>query len=59
MITYFLTFADNGVEVMCDDFVNIDQARDCAWEYSASSNRRINIYESFGLSQNLIESVLA
>ena len=59
MITYYLAFADCGVAVDGEEYVSLDDARDVAFNYSAECNRRINILECFGLSENLIESVLA
>ena len=59
MITYLLTFADCGVTACGDEFANVDDARDVAFEISAECNRRINVIECFGASEHLIESVLA
>lgn len=58
-IYYYLSFADCGVEVNCEVFTDIDSARDCAFEISAESNRRVNVYQCWGQSEHLIESVLA
>ena len=58
-IYYYLSFADCGVEVNCEEFDSLDQARDCAFDISAESNRRVNITECWGLSEHMIESVLA
>jgi len=58
-ITYFLLFGDNGEEVMCEEFTDLARARDCAWEYSASSGRPIQIFEEFGNSEHLIETIQA
>jgi hypothetical protein len=59
MITYILVFADNGVWTDAEEFGTLDSARDYAWEISAETNRRVNIIECFGASENLVESVLA
>ena len=58
-VTYYLTFADCDVICEDDEFTDLDVARDCAFEISAECNRRVNIIECFGASENLIESVLA
>jgi hypothetical protein len=58
-IYYYLSFADCNVEVNCEVFTDIDSARDCAFEISAETNRRIQIFECWGLSEHLMESVLA
>ena len=58
MVTYCLAFADCGVTVDGEEYANLDDARDCAFNYSAEYNR-INIIECFGLSEHLVESVLA
>ncbi len=59
MITYCLAFADCGVTACGDEFVRLDDARDVAWEISAETNRKVNVIECFGLSECLVEEVLA
>jgi hypothetical protein len=59
MQTYTLVYADCDIECDGEDYVNLDDARDIAFEMSAITMRRINIFEHFGCSSNLIESVLA
>jgi hypothetical protein len=59
MITYSLTFTDNGCDCDGEVYDNIDEARDVAFEWSAETNRRVAITEAFGASSNLIETVLA
>ena len=58
-VTYYLAFADCGVICEDDEFTDLDVARDCAFDISAETNRRVNIIECFGASENLIESHLA
>jgi hypothetical protein len=54
MLTYTLSFpAEN------DEFTNLDNARDVAFEVSLEYGETIYIYENFGASSNLIETVLA
>jgi hypothetical protein len=59
MLTYCLTFADYGIPCDGEEYVNLDDARDVAFEWSAETNRRIAITECFGISENVIETVLA
>ena len=59
MITYTLQYSDCGVECDGEDYVQLDDARDIAFDMSSITMRRINIFEHFGCSSNLIESVLA
>jgi hypothetical protein len=59
ILTYYLTFTDNGVECDGEEYANLDDARDVAFEWSAETNRRIAITECLGASENLIETVLA
>ena len=59
MVTYTLVFADCGVTACDDEFVSLDQARDCAFEISAETNRKVNVVECFGASEHLVEQVLA
>jgi hypothetical protein len=58
-LTYALMFADNGFLVDGEDYTNLDEARDIAFDISAETDRRVAICESFGVSQNIIETVLA
>jgi hypothetical protein len=54
MITYTLSFpAEN------DEFINLNDARDVAFEIANETGEVINIYENFGASSNLIEAVRA
>ena len=59
MVTFYLAYADCDVICFDDEFVNLDEARDVAFEISAETNRRINVYETWGLSEHLVESILA
>ncbi len=59
MVTYYLAFADCGVTACEDEFANVDDARDVAWEISAETNRKVNVIECFGASEHLVEQVLA
>jgi len=59
MPTYALMFSDNGTLVDGEEYTDLDQARDIAFEISAETYRRIAICEFFGISENVIETVLA
>jgi hypothetical protein len=59
MLTYALMFTDNGCLVDGEEYVRLDEARDVAFEWSAETNRRVAICEFFGISENVIETVLA
>jgi len=59
LVTYVLVFADCGVICEDEEFGTLESARDCAFDISAETNRRINILECFGQSEHLVESVLA
>ena len=59
MLYYYLTFTDNGCDCDGEQYANLDDARDVAWEWSAETNRRIGILECFGLAENVVETVLA
>ena len=59
MITYALMFSDNGTLVDGEEYISLDQVRDIAFEVSAETNRRVAICEFFGISENIIETVLA
>lgn len=51
-LTYTLSFpAEN------DEFVNLDDARDVAFEVATETGETIYIYENFGASSNLVEQV--
>jgi hypothetical protein len=52
-------FTDNGTLVDGEEYVSLDQTRDIAFEVSAETNRRVAICEFFGISENVIETVLA
>jgi len=58
MLTYALMFSDNGCLVDGEEYINLDDARDVAFEVSVETNRSIDICESFGISENVIETVL-
>lgn len=58
-LTYYLMFTDNGCLVDGEEYINLDEVRDIAFEWSAETNRRVAICESFGISENVIETVLA
>lgn len=59
MLTYALMFNDNGCLVDGEEYTSLDQVRDIAFEVSAETNRRIAICQYFGISENIIETVLA
>jgi hypothetical protein len=59
MLTYALMFTDNGTLVDGEEYINLDEVRDIAFEISAETNRRVGICEFFGISENVIETVLA
>jgi len=59
MISYYLTFTDNGCDCDGEVYAGRDEARDVAFEWSAETNRRVGILELFGASENLVETVLA
>lgn len=53
-LTYTLSWpADN------DEFINVDDARDVAFEVAQETGTTIYIYENFGASSNKIEEVAA
>jgi hypothetical protein len=53
-LTYSLSWpADN------DEFINLDDARDVAFEVSLETGATIYIYENHGASSNKIEEVAA
>jgi hypothetical protein len=52
-------FSDNGTLVDGEEYANLDEVRDIAFDLSAETNRRIAICEYFGISENVIETVLA
>jgi hypothetical protein len=52
-------FTDNGTLVDGEEYIRLEQARDIAFEVSAETNRRVAICEFFGISENVIETVLA
>jgi hypothetical protein len=54
MITYTLSWpAEN------DEFINLDDARDVAFEVSLETGASVDIYQNFGASSNKIEEVVA
>lgn len=56
---YYLEYNDNGCDCGGEIYYNLDEARDDAFEWSAETNRRIAIFQRFGVANNLIETVLA
>ena len=58
-VTYYLSFADCGVICEDEEFTDLDRARDCAFEISAETMRKVNVIECFGASEHLVEQVLA
>lgn len=54
MLTYMLSAPFNN-----EEFINLDEARDVAFEIAQETGEVINIYETFGASSNLIEVVSA
>lgn len=59
MLTYTLQYAESNIECDGEDYVDISDARDIAWEMSSITLRTVHIYEHFGASSNLIETVKA
>ena len=59
MLTYTLTYAENDIECDGENYTHLDDARDIAWEVSSITMRSVHIYEHFGASSNLIETVTA
>lgn len=59
MLTYALMFSDNGTLVDGEEYANLDEVRDIAFDLSAETNRRIAICEYFGVAENVIETYLA
>lgn len=60
MLTYTLMLSDNGCSVDDgEEYVNLDEVQDIAFDVSAETNRRISIVESFGASCHVIGTVLA
>ena len=54
MITYTLSWpADN------DEFVNLDDARDVAFEVSLETGALVEIYQNFGAASIVVETVNA
>lgn len=52
-------FADDGTLVDCETFTGLDQARDVAFDFAYDTQRDVAICEEFGVSQNIIEIVVA
>jgi hypothetical protein len=52
-------FTDNGCLVDGEEYGNLDDARDVAFEASLETGMRVAICEFFGISENVIETVLA
>jgi len=59
MLTYSLMFANDGCLVDGENYTNLDQVRDIAFEISLETGMEIAICEYFGISENVIETVLA
>lgn len=59
MLTYTLEYAENEVQCDGEDYTNLDEARDTAFDMSAITLRTINIYEHFGAYSGLIEVIHA
>jgi hypothetical protein len=58
-MSYALMFADDGTLVDCETFTDLDQARDVAFDFAYDTQRDVAICEEFGVSQNIIEIVVA
>lgn len=54
MILYTLSHVSDS-----DEYVDLDVARDVAFDISLESGEAVEIYERFGASENLIETVKA
>jgi hypothetical protein len=52
-------FSENGFLVDGEEYTNLDQVRDIAFEVSFETGKEIAICEYFGISENVIETVLA
>jgi hypothetical protein len=59
MLTYYLTFTDTGVPCDGEEYANLADARDVAFEWSREFGQEVRILECFGASENLVETVLA
>lgn len=59
MQTYTLQYAENDIECDGEDYVNLDEARDTAFDISTITMRAINIYEHFGVCSSLVEVIQA
>lgn len=59
MLHYTLEYTENNIECDGEDYTNLDEARDTAWEMSKITMREISIYEHFGVSAHVIETVKA
>jgi len=59
MPNYSLMFSDDDSSVDGETYGLLDEARDIAFDVSAETGRPIAIWEYFGFSENVIETVLA
>ena len=54
MLTYMLS-----APLYNEEFINLDEARDVAFEIATETGEAVSIFETFGASSNLIETVTA
>jgi len=59
MLTYALMFSADGCLVDGELYTNLDDARDVAFNVSQECGLEVSICQEFGLSSNVIETVLA
>lgn len=56
MLTYSLMFSQNGCLVDGEDYTNLDEARDIAFNISEALGVPVSICEMYGLSEQVIET---
>lgn len=56
MLTYSLMFSNNGCLVDGEDYTNLDEARDIAFNISEALGVPVSICEMYGLSEQVIET---
>lgn len=56
MLTYSLMFSQNGCLVDGEDYTDLDEARDIAFNISEALGVPVSICEMYGLSEQVIET---
>jgi hypothetical protein len=56
MLTYSLMFSNNGCLVDGEDYTNLDEARDIAFNISETLGLPVSICEEYGISSQVIET---